>query len=109
MRKELGKITRFDIGIGGYDDAMFGLSVTFMGKDGWGVSDFTGTWTMEPTERHKWTRQDQTNEWAGMCRLVVRLMEQAKVKTTAEMIGIPVEVTFEGNKLSSWRVLEEVL
>lgn len=109
MRKELGKIQRFEIGLGGYDDAMFGLSVTLGGKDGWGVQDFSGTWTREPDERCKWTREDQTENWANVCRQVIKLMQQAKVKTTTEMIGIPVEVIFEGNRLSSWRVLEEVL
>jgi hypothetical protein len=31
MRKELGKIKRFDMGFGGYDDAMFGMSVMLGG------------------------------------------------------------------------------
>ena len=109
MRKELGKIQRFEIGLGGYDDAMFGLSVTLGGKDGWGVQDFNGTWTREPDDRCKWTREEQSLHWAAVCRQVIGLMKQAKVKTTAEMVGIPVEATFDGNKLSSWRILEEVL
>ena len=108
MRKELGKIQRFEIGIGGYDDAMFGLSVTLGGK-GWGVGDFDGTWTMEPGENHKWNKQDQHKCWADMCQRVLKLMQQAKAKTTNDMVGVPVEVTFDGNKLDSWRILEEVL
>lgn len=109
MRKEFGKIQRFEIGIGGYDDAMFGLSVTLGGKDGWGVQDFDGTWTREPDERCKWTKEDQLKNWADMSQRVLKLMQQAKVQTTSEMVGIPVEVIFDGNRLSSWRILEEVL
>jgi hypothetical protein len=109
VRKELGKIQKFEIGIGGYDDAMFGLSVTLGGKNGWGVQDFNGTWTREPDDRCKWTLEDQSKNWSDMCREVIKLMQQAKVNTAADMVGIPVEVIFDGNRLSSWRVLEEVL
>lgn len=108
MRKELGKIQRFDIGLGGYDDAMFGMSVTLSGQ-GWGVQDFDGTWAHAPDKHCKWTAEDQAAVWAKMIQRVLNLMRQAKVKTAPEMVGIPVEVTFVGNKLESWRVLEEVL
>jgi len=108
MRKELGKITRFDIGMGGYDDAMFGLSITFSFQ-GSGVQDFIGTWAHKPDEHHKWTLEEQTRIWGDMCRKVIEFMKQAKVNTTSDMVGIPVEVTISNNTLSSWRILEEVL
>lgn len=107
-RKELGKITRFEVGMGGYEDAMFGLSVTFSFQ-GSGVQDFIGTWAHKPGEHHKWTIEDQSRCWADMCRQIIDLMQKAKVKTTSEMVGIPVEVTFNNNTLHSWRILEEVL
>ena len=109
MRKELGKIQRFEIGLGGYDDAMFGLSVT-LGGQGWGVQDFDGTWSRRPDDNCKWTQDDQFEHWANMCRRVADLMVKAQVKTTEEMIGIPVEVVFDNTgRLSHWRILEEVL
>ena len=108
MKKELGKIKRFDIGLGGYDGAMFGLTVD-LGSDGWGVSDFIGTWSRKPDEYCKWTEADQIKHLGEMCRLVADLMIKAKVQTAADMVGIPVEITFDYNKLSSWRILEEVL
>jgi len=108
MRKELGKIKSFDVGLGGYDGAMFGMSVT-LGGQGWGVGDFDGTWTRTPDQHCQWTVEDQTKLWGEMCRRVAKLMEQAKVTSCADMVGIPVEVTFNGNKLESWRILEEVL
>lgn len=108
MRKELGRIKSFDIGLGGYDGAMFGMSVS-LGGTGWGVNDFDGTWTRTPDQHCQWTVEDQTKHWGEMCRRVADLMTKAKVKTCAEMVGIPVEITFTGNKLESWRILEEVL
>ena len=108
MRKELGKIQRFDIGLGGYDGAMFGLSVG-LGASGWGVGDFIGTWSRKPDANCKWTEAEQLKLWGDMCRLVADLMVKAKVQTAADMVGIPVEVTFNGQKLESWRILEEVL
>jgi len=108
MRKELGKIKKFDVGLGGYDGAMFGLSVT-LGGAGWGVGDFDGTWSNKPDERCKWTEAEQTKLWGDMCRRIASLMSQAKVTTCAEMVGIPVEVKFDGNALHSWRILVEVL
>ena len=108
MRKELGKITRFEIGMGGYDDAMYGLSVTLEWKGG-GVQDFDGTWTREPDERCKWTKEEQLMVWAKMCQRVIDLMHKAKVKKAADMVGIPVEITIGNGCLDTWRILEEVL
>ncbi len=105
---KLGKIQRFDIGMGGYDEAMFGLTVT-LGGPGWGVGDFDGTWAHEPDAHCKWTRHDQMELWANMCVRVRNLMQKAKVQTCADMVGIPIEARFENNRLVSWRVLEEVL
>jgi hypothetical protein len=108
MRKELGKIQKFDVGLGGYDGAMFGMSVTLGGK-GWGVCDFDGTWSRAPDERCQWSLEDQTKLWGDMCRRVAELMQKAKVTSCSEMVGIPVEVEFNGSSLHSWRILEEVL
>jgi hypothetical protein len=108
MRKELGKIQKFDVGLGGYDGAMFGMSVTLGGK-GWGVGDFDGTWTRTPDESCAWTLEDQTKHWGEMCRRVAELMSKSKVTSCADMVGIPVEVSFNGSTLHSWRILEEVL
>jgi hypothetical protein len=36
-------------------------------------------------------------------------MQKAKVTSCSEMVGIPVEVEFNGSSLHSWRILEEVL
>jgi hypothetical protein len=108
MRAELGKIQSASYGFGGYQDVQFGLSVNLGGK-GWGVSDFWGGWADEPSEYAKWTRSDQL-EWHGKTAdRVAKLLKSAKVRTVSDLKDVPVEVTFDGMQLVSWRVLEEVI
>jgi hypothetical protein len=106
-RKELGKITRATYGMGGYQDAQFGLSISMEGA--WGVSDFWGFWAMEPSKGAKWTKADQLKYHGETADRICKLLEQAKVSDVSKLVGIPVEATFSGMSLSSWRVLEEVL
>ena len=73
---------------------MFGMSVT-LGGQGWGVCDFDGTWSRTPDQHCQWTVEDQTKLWGEMCRRVADLMAKAKVNTCADMVGIPVEVSFK--------------
>jgi hypothetical protein len=42
-------------------------------------------------------------------RYVSKLLKEAKVDSVDKLKGKPVEVTFEGNTLKSWRILTEVL
>ncbi len=106
-RKEIGKIQSLKIGYGGYDDAMLGVSFT-LGSDGWGVNDFDGTWAHHH-KSCKWTPEDQVKHLGKMLLRLRDLMDAAKVKTVAELRGKPVEVTFDGNKLKSWRILTEAI
>lgn len=107
IRKELGKIRNISFGYGGYQDAMLGVSVTLV-ADGWGVGDYRGTWA-ERSEYAKWTVEDQMRIFAETCIWIRDLLKAAKVQTIDQLKGIPVEVTFEGNVLQSWRILTEVL
>lgn len=106
--KEIGKISAVKYGMGGHDDAQFGLSLTFSGK-AWGVGTFDGWWSFPPRDRAEWTEADRAAAYAKTAQLVLDTITQAKVQDVADLAGIPVEVTFEGNKLKSWRILEEVL
>lgn len=108
QRKELGRIQKATFGYGGYDDAMIGFAVE-LGGEGWGVGDFIGTWASDPGVHAQWTPADQRRLWADA---VVRLrdtLKAAKRKDVAALVGVPIEATFEGNLLKSWRVLTEVL
>lgn len=109
IRKELGKISSVSFGHGGYQDAMIGISFSFAGNSGWGVSDFWGVWSIERSKHAKWTEKDRINDAGKMVMKINDLLSQAKVSDVARLDGIPVEVTFEGNTLKEWRILTEVL
>lgn len=107
-RRELGRIQKAAFGFGGHDDAMIGFSVT-LGGPGWGVSDFTGTWAHEPDEHSRWTADDQKHHWAVAVRLLRDTLKAARKTGASDLAGTPIEATFDGNCLVSWRVLTEVL
>src|SRR3954466_12269247 len=98
MRTELGKIKKVKFGAGGYQDAMTGFSFE-LGGDSWGVNDFWGHW-LEPKF---------APDMAAVIVKVRRILIEAKVDDITKLEGIPVEVTFNGMMLDSWRVLKEVL
>ena len=108
--KKLGKIEWVSFGIGGYQDAMLGLSVTLSGGS-WVVGDFKGFWsqTIKCTTHSKWTEADRSAAYADTARFVDDLLRKAKKTDVAKLVGVPVEVEFDGMSLRSWRVLEEVL
>jgi hypothetical protein len=108
VRKELGKIKSVRYGFGGYQDAQFGLSVS-MGGESWGVSDFWGGWASEPDKLAKWTRAEQLECHGQTADRVCKLLQSAHVQGVDGLEGVPVEVTFDGQRLQSWRVLTEVL
>lgn len=107
---KIGKIKSVTFGYGGYQDAMFGISFSLgSDKEHWGVDDFWGTWSREPDATCKWTKQEQDAEWAQTMRALKETMNNAKVSSLEQLRGKPVEVTFEGNILKSWRILTEVI
>lgn len=110
MRRELGKIDRAVFGIGGYQDACIGLSLSFSMRGG-GVGEFMGTWnqSVEVSDRTKWTEDDRSKHHADVVRFIDKILHEARVNSVDELVGIPVELTFDGMRLDSWRVLTEVL
>lgn len=106
-RTELGRIQKATFGFGGYDDAMVGVSFT-LGGESWGVGDFRGTWATR-SERAEWTVEDQLGHFAQAVIFLRDVLAAAKKRDVAQLAGTPIEATFEGNRLSSWRVLTEVL
>ena len=110
MTTEIGKITRADFGWGGYQDAMIGFSFTLEGK-AWGVSDFKGgAWGSNRHEVSKWSEESRVTDIGEACLFVRDLLTKAKKQSLHDLIGIPIEATFDDYiRLSSWRILEEVL
>jgi hypothetical protein len=110
-RTEIGKIENCIVGHGGYQNAMIGVSFTLSGKS-WGVSDFWGTWSCSPDKQTKWTKQDQLNILGETFLRLEKLLVETKVDDVRQLVGKPVQVTFEGGgmgMLKSWRILSEVL
>jgi len=115
MKKELGKINSVRFGLGGYQDAMFGLSLSFTFKGG-GVNTFEGgTWdceTMVCDSYCKWTEADRSKHNDELIRKVSKYLKQGKVDDVTKLKGLPVELVFDQEHfgtLKSWRILEEVL
>lgn len=108
IETKLGKINRVKFGSGGYNDAMVGISFD-LGGQGWGVGDFWGWWSDDPSPHAKWTKEDQLKHHGETMGKIIDLMKKAKVNDLNKLQGIPVEITFENMTLNSWRVLEEVL
>lgn len=109
--KQLGKIEQVTFGLGGYQDAMIGLHVTLSGE-GWGVCTDKSTWDcsmIECSPHAKWTEADRSRQYDEIVRYVSDLLAKAKVRSVDALKGIPVEATFEGHVIKSWRVLTEVL
>ena len=105
---QLGKITHAAFGWGGYQDAMIGLGITLGGKS-WGTGDFKGAWGIDRSDYAKWTEDDRNKQLGEACMFLRDLLRKAKKQTVDQLQGVPIEATFDGNKLVSWRVLEEVL
>lgn len=108
--KFLGKIESVRLGNGGYQDAMFGLSLEFKFDKSYGIGTFKGAWGLGiDCKNTHWTEVDRDREFAATMRLMAQTMQDAKVDELAELKGVPVEVTIERGSLKSWRVLTEVL
>lgn len=111
MSVRLGKIQEVRVGMGGYQEAMFGVGFT-LGGEGWGVGDWWGFWSpshLKWTEHCKWTEQERLDALRDTFVRLDALMKDAKVTDSAKLKGVPVEVTIEENTLKRWRILSEVL
>jgi len=110
IEKMLGKITAATFGIGGYQDAMIGLTLTIGGR-GWGTSTFKGSWSLsiEVGPHTKWTEADRDKQFSETVRFIDETLRKAKVSNVSQLVGIPIEAEFDDCVLKSWRVLEDVL
>jgi hypothetical protein len=111
-RKQLGKIQKAMVGIAGYQDCMLGVGFV-LGGDGWGVhTGWSGSWCpgiVDPSENAKWSESDRSDSFDKAMRLLGETLRKAKKTDVSQLEGVPVEATFDGITLVSWRVLEEVL
>lgn len=107
---KLGKLENVKFGLGGYQGACLGLSVTISGS-GWGVGDNKSAWDanqIKHTEHCKWTEEDRSKGYDDVMRFVSDLLSDAKVNSVDQLNGKPIEAKFDGMTLKSWRILTEV-
>jgi hypothetical protein len=107
-RKELGKITSASFGLGGYQDCQIGLWLTFGGK-AWGVSAGQGAWSTKHTEHCEWTEEGRLREIGQAGIKLAELLKATHKTDVSQLVGVPVECTFDGGRLTDWRLLTEVL
>ena len=111
MEKYLGKIGSVKLGMGGYQNCQIGLSLTLK-SDNVATSTFEGFWdhnAVKHDSHKKWNEDDRDKQMANLMAHISDYLTQAKVDDVAKLKGIPVEFCFEQNRLSSWRILTEVL
>ncbi len=109
-RVKLGKIRSVSFGYGGYQEAMFGLSLGF-DCDGGCVGTFIGSWpkSMDRPESAEWSEKDRDKSLLESITILEEMLGKTGKQSVEELIGAPVECTFDGQKLDSWRILDEVL
>lgn len=107
-RTELGKIQSVRVGMGGYQDVQMGVWFVLSGTS-WGVHDGHGTWSTDRTEHCKWTEGDRNAIFAEVMHKIMELLKQSSRSSVDDLVGLPIEATFDGNTLRSWRLLTEVL
>ena len=105
--KKLGKIKKVWLGMGGYQEAMFGITFD-LGGESWGIGDFWGYWA-DRSSHAEWTVQDQEIALGKMALRICTLLKDAKKDDISKLVGVPVEVTLDNGSRQSWRVLTEVV
>lgn len=108
--KELGKISSIRFGMGGYQDAQFGIWISFEMR-GSGCATGEGFWISEWSEHCKWTNESRIKYFGDLVMKISKWCSDAKVNSVDKLKGIPVELTFDSpyGKLTDWRILTEVL
>lgn len=105
----LGKISAITIGNGGYQDAMFGVTIQLDTVDGSVTDFFPGAWSTPIPPHAKWTEEDREKGIGIAFNRLRVIMYDAKVDDAYKLVGKPVEVEFRNQSLGSWRILKEVL
>ena len=113
MKKKLGKISYVSFGLGGYQNKMIGIHITLSGKIGGGVlcGKLNGDKNQIECSKHTmWTEADRDKGYSDIVCYISDLLHDAKVNTVSELVGIPIEATFDGDgDIIDFRILTEVI
>ena len=102
--QELRKIVTWQEG---FSDRGFGTRIEFEGP-GWGVERYE---IFPESERSilEMGLDVVSKHRLNYINWVVLMVKAARKQRTSQMVGVPIEATFEKGMLKSWRILEEVL
>lgn len=116
--KLLGKIKSANLGFGGVDDQMFGVTLELAGE-GWTIPYFMGFWSPSIVPRYEdapWTETERQSNLLVAVLRIEQILHQALCRNLSDLPGTPIQIEVEGDEgplqaedLVSWRVLTEVL
>jgi len=96
--KMLGKIEKAEFGMISDRDYLFGLIITLKSGATGVISDHVANMNIAENERI-----------VEISKFTYNLLKDAKVTSVDKLVGVAVEITFNGNVLESFRILTEVL
>lgn len=105
--RELGRITKAEFGLCEDRPFLFGLKLMFEGQ-GWGVGD-GGRFMLNISKACKWSEEERMKAITASADYVAQILADAKVSNVSQLVGKPVEITFENRTFKSFRILTEVL
>ncbi len=111
MEKVIGKIESVEFGHCGYQSCCLGISFTLK-AGGWTVCTDTSAWDyekIEHTKDSKWSQESRDKAMVNTLKYVSRLLKDAKVDSIDKLKSVPIEITFKGPCLESFRILTEAL
>jgi len=116
MKIKLGKIRSCDLviqdlGIGFMFDLSIdgGSSGVVCSKNMWQTIKEVKQRNEATHDRYQWTVEDRNEYLINSVDHINRLMNEAKVYKFSDLKDMPVEMTLDGFKLASFRILTEVL
>jgi len=109
MNKVLGKISKIKFGNIGYQGGQFGLMLILESDQGHVTAEIAGGWIFERSDGAKWTESDRIVAHGEMAVKVMKIMRDANINNINDLVGKPVEITFNGMTLQDWRILTEVI
>lgn len=106
----LGRIQSISFGFGGYQGAQFGVAVSLELNGGSvSTSDFRGAFPPDDKRDEPNISDDKRTAISHTALWILSLLVASKKQTIDQLVGVPIEATFDRMRLQSWRILTEVL
>ena len=108
LTKHKGKISSIYFGLGGYQESMLGLHICFSFEMHKFICTSDAYWdyySVEHTERSKWTEQSRLARYARINCNISELLNKAKVRELGQLKNKEVTLTMDGLNLYSWELI----